>query len=338
VTLATQDEPGTPVPPRGSDPRDGAIRAAERATYASYGLGATERYVRVDAGCGRVDVRITEFGNDESQVPVVMLHGIGSATVLGASLVPHLRDRRVIALDWPGHGLSGACVLPATLGIRTHATTAITSLLDALGLEQVDLVGHSLGAQFALYAAHDLGSRIRRIVLLGAPGAAILGVKPVTVMKLLATPGLGRALLSAPMSLRAFHRNQDLTLGPGALDDAPPKLVEAAYLLAGRTANAASIASFFRALIKRGVVRQGVGLTLEELGRVHQPALLVWGDQDVFLVPSRAATSIVALRDMRLLRLPTAGHAPWLQADPLAGRAIAQHLSHPGGELRRGRE
>ena len=231
MTLAVQEQPTHPSPARVPDPRDGAIRAAERATYTYYGLETTERYVRVDAGCGHVEVRITEFaadpGADESQVPVVMLHGIGSATVLGASLVRHLRGRRVIAVDWPGHGLSGPCILPPTLGIRTHATTTIASLLDELGLDRVDLVGHSLGAQFTLYAAHDLGSRVRRIFLLGAPGAAILGVKPVTVMKLLATPGLGRALLSAPMSQRAFHRNQDLTLGPGALDDSPPKLVEA---------------------------------------------------------------------------------------------------------------
>ena len=330
MTLVTQDQSTSPIPARAGEPRDGAIRAAERAAYTYYGIEGTERRVRVDAGCGHVDVRVTEFGDDTSQVPVVMLHGIGSATVLGASLVRHLRDRRVIAVDWPGHGLSGPCVLPPTLGIRTHATTTIASLLDALGIEQADIVGHSLGAQFTLYAAHDLAARVRRIVLLGAPGAAILGVKPVTVMKVLATPGLGRALLSTPMSQRSFHRNQDLTLGPGALDDSPPKLVEAAYLLAGRVGNAASIASFFRALIRRGTVRHGVGLPLEELGRIAQPALFVWGDQDVFLTPARAATSIVALRDTRLLRLPTAGHAPWLQADRKVGSTVAEHLGRVG--------
>jgi pimeloyl-ACP methyl ester carboxylesterase len=306
--------------------RDGAIKVAERAAYAHYGLAPQERYVRADTGCGHVQVRLTEFDGDDTQVPVVLLHGVGSVTVLAASLVRQLEGRRVIAVDWPGHGLSGPCIIPPGLGIRTHATTTLTSLLDTLGLDQVDLVGHSLGAQFSLYAAHDLGSRVRRIVVLGAPGAAILGVKPVSIMKLLATPGLGRTLLSAPMSERTFYRNQDLTLGPGALDNAPQKLVESAYLLAGRRSNAASIASFFRALIRRGAVRQGVGLTLDELGRLRQPVLFVWGDQDVFLKPSQAASSIVSLHDIRLLRLPTAGHAPWLQAERRVGAAVVSHL------------
>jgi pimeloyl-ACP methyl ester carboxylesterase len=146
-------------------------------------------------------------------------------------------------------------------------------------------------------------------------------------MKLLATPGLGRAMLSAPMSYGTFHRNQDLTLGPGALDDAPPKLVETAFLLAGRRSNAASIASFFRALIRRGVVRQGVALPLEELGRLRQPALFAWGDLDVFLAPALAASSIISIRDVRLLRLPTSGHAPWLQANAEVGAAVAGHLA-----------
>jgi pimeloyl-ACP methyl ester carboxylesterase len=316
---------------RVTDPRDGAIRAAEKAAYAHYGLVPRERYVRTDTGCGHVEVRLTEFGTDETQPPIVLLHGIASITVLAASLVPSLGERRVIAVDWPGHGLSGPCVLPQGLGIRTHATTTLASLLDTLGLEQVDLVGHSMGAQFALYAAHDLGVRVRRVVLLGAPGAAITGVKPVSIMKLLATPGLGRAMLSVPMSYGTFHRNQDLTLGPGALDDAPPKLVEAAFLLAGRRSNAASIASFFRSLIRRGAVRQGVALPLEELGRLRQAALFAWGDLDVFLAPALAATSIVAIRDVRVLRLATAGHAPWLQANAEVGAAVATHLAlqHP---------
>jgi pimeloyl-ACP methyl ester carboxylesterase len=308
------------------DPGAARIRAAEGLVYDHHGMDPRERYHRVETGCGHAEVRVTELAPDAPGVPVVVLHGIGSATVLAAALLGHLRHRRVLAVDWPGHGLSGPCVLPPTLPIRTHAVTTLASLLDTLGLPEVDLVGHSLGAQFSLYAAHDLGPRVRRVVLLGAPGAAIAGVRPVPAMKLLAIPGLGRAALSMKMSERTFARTQDQVLGAGVFDDSPADLPAALYALAGRTTNAASIASFFRALIKGGGVRAGVALSHEELGRLRQPVLFVWGDQDVFLAPSAGAAAIVACRDVRLLRLPTAGHAPWLHALRVVGPAVADHL------------
>lgn len=79
-------------------------------------------------------------------------------------------------------------------------------------------------------------------------------------------------------------------------------------------------------LIRRGAVRPGLSLRTVELGRLKQPALVVWGDLDVFMTPLSASSAIVAIRDVRLLRLPTAGHAPWLGAEALVGPAIAEHL------------
>ena len=88
-----------------------------------------------------------------------------------------------------------------------------------------------------------------------------------------------------------------------------------------------SLASFFRALLRGRSVRTGVALIFDELGTLTQPALLVWGDQDVFLAPTGAASSITSIRDCHLLRLLDAGHAPWLQHDALVGAAVARHLS-----------
>jgi pimeloyl-ACP methyl ester carboxylesterase len=128
------------------------------------------------------------------------------------------------------------------------------------------------------------------------------------------------------MSEKAFERNNELTLGPGVMKDLPPDLVLAARLLGSRTVNATSIAAYFRALIKRSSVRSGVAVPIEELGRLRQPTLLAWGDEDVFLTPLAGARSVVAIRDAHLIRLPHAGHAPWLTSPGTVGRAIATHL------------
>lgn len=305
---------------------DSRIRAAEDATYDYYGLARVERRLVLESTAGDVDVRVSIFGDPTDRPPALLLHGIGSAHVLAAPLIRFLGGRQIVAMDWPGHGLSGPCVLDPQHDMRAHASGLVDALLDALDLKLVDLVGHSMGAQFSLYAGLDLGARVRRLVLLGAPGAGFAGIRPLTAMKVLAMPRVGPFLLSRPMSERAFDRFNDLALGPGALQRHTPELRTALRLLAMRTANATALASYFCAMVRRGSVRDGVALTTRELGRVSQPTFMAWGDEDVFLTPREAADSIVALRDSQLLRVKSAGHAPWLQAPGRVGPYVARHL------------
>lgn len=311
-----------------ASPLDAQIRDAEKAVFAAYGVVGDSETIPVDTDLGRFDVRLQHFGPRHPGVPpVLLLHGVGSMQALAAPLLPFLADRHVIAIDWPGHGLSERCVLPAGVGLRRYAVSVVAGLLRELGLNQVDLVGHSLGAQFSLYAALDLRAQVGRLALLGAPGAAFVDTKPAAMMKILALPGVGGRLLGRSMSSEQFVTlNERGILGPGAFRDAPPQLAEVGALLASRPGNAESVASYFRALIRGNAVRSGLAISLEELGRIDQPTLLLWGDDDVFNTPTRAAASIVAIRDAHHLRLPHAGHAPWLTHPDAAGSALADHL------------
>lgn len=311
---------------RHSEDLDRRIIAAEDAAYGFYDLDRKDHYLTVATSCGQTDVRVAVFGDAHDKPPILLLHGIGSAQVLAAPLIPYFGERQVFALDWPGHGLSGPCMLPPTQDMREHAGTVVESVLDALGVPVVDLVGHSMGAQFSLYAGMEHPDRVRRLALLGAPGAAFEGIRPLTAMKLLAVPKLGPLLLSRPMSERAFDKFNDLALGAGALG--PYREVRAALRLIGlRTDNASSLASFFCAMVKSGRVRDGVALSKRELGRITQATCLAWGDDDVFLRPLEAADSIVALRDSHSLRVRGAGHAPWLQSPELVGSDVGRHLN-----------
>lgn len=306
---------------------DTLVRDAERAAYRREGLRPRERTVRVSDGSVPLDVRVTELGEPGDLPPVLVLHGIGSATVMAAPLLPALEVRHVLALDWPGHGLSGDVRVDRARGIRTFAVEVVDSLLAALGVDVVDVVAHSMGAQFALYAALDLPGRVRRLVVLGAPGAGFAGVRPIPVMRALAVPGLGRILLSLPMDDRAFRRSIDASLGPGVVDTLSPELYAAAKLAGSRRANAAGIASYFRALLDaRGRVRPGVAIPPAELARLDVPVLLVWGSRDVFLLPLAARESICAVPDARVVDVD-AGHAPWLEHGEVVHEAVAQFLA-----------
>jgi 2-succinyl-6-hydroxy-2,4-cyclohexadiene-1-carboxylate synthase len=75
--------------------------------------------------------------------------------------------RRAIAPDMPGHGLAAA---------RPASFAACTGYVRALGGDRFALAGYSMGGRVALHAALALGSRLDRLVLIGAgPGIADVG-------------------------------------------------------------------------------------------------------------------------------------------------------------------
>ncbi|MGD0061960.1 MAG: alpha/beta fold hydrolase [Streptosporangiaceae bacterium] len=101
--------------------------------------------------------------------PVVLLHGSGPGVSAWANwqhTMPALaRSARVLALDLVGYG---ATERPQDVrySLRTW-TDHVWAFLDAVGVDQVAVVGNSLGGRIALRLAADDSSRLRR----GTPAA-----------------------------------------------------------------------------------------------------------------------------------------------------------------------
>ena len=107
-----------------------------------------------------------------SGAPVLLIHGSGPGVSAWANwrlVIPALaKDRRVIAPDMVGFGYTDR---PAGIryGMDTWVQQAL-DLLDALGLEQVDLVGNSFGGALAMALAIRAPQRVRRLMLMGSVG------------------------------------------------------------------------------------------------------------------------------------------------------------------------
>ncbi|MBK7723152.1 MAG: alpha/beta hydrolase [Austwickia sp.] len=312
---------------RSTEELDRQIREHELTAYHHYELEPVEDTLLVDTTVGERTVRFMEIGADNhDDIPLLVLHGVGSWSVLIVEMLPYLRNRRIILMDWPGHGLSGPCEIPGASWLRDFSVSVIAGILDEIGIPSVDVLGHSLGGMFSLYAANALPDRIRRVALVGAPGAALPGAKPIMPMIVMAMPVVGSRVLSAGVSEETFNRFNVEALGEGAGAHLPPGVVTTGRLMSTRPAYPTSVSSYFRALIRGKDLRSEHALTPAQLGALRQPVLICWGDKDSFGAPMATASSIVALRDHRLLRLPYAGHAPWLDEPELVGHALAEHL------------
>lgn len=145
----------------------GDLRAAESRLLEQFGLTAGERMLTVPAGApGTVTVRVLDTGGAGDEPPVLFLHGIASASAAAFPLMQELAGRRILALDWPGHGLSGECVLPSGADIREHVLAVLRGVLGELDLPVVDLAGRRPGfapsvASFFRCLATPLGVRAR---------------------------------------------------------------------------------------------------------------------------------------------------------------------------------
>lgn len=107
---------------------------------------------------------------------VVMVHGItGNLAVWHLRLVPALCDElRLHTYDLRGHGHSD---VPPTGYSPDDMAGDLLELLDALELERPALVGHSYGADIALYLAANHPERVSKVIAIESALPALEAVR-----------------------------------------------------------------------------------------------------------------------------------------------------------------
>jgi pimeloyl-ACP methyl ester carboxylesterase len=100
-----------------------------------------------------------------AQRTVVLIHGVLCDHSVWALQSRYLANHgwNVLAIDLPGHCRSAGAP-PATV---QEAAQFIQALLDAQGVQQAALVGHSFGSLIALQTAANMGERISHLAMVG---------------------------------------------------------------------------------------------------------------------------------------------------------------------------
>jgi pimeloyl-ACP methyl ester carboxylesterase len=111
--------------------------------------------------CSHGDVAWREAGEGAA---LLLLHGIGSGSASWAGQFDGLAAKlRLIAWDAPGYG--GSAALPQPLPLAQDYARALSEFVDRLGLGELVLVGHSLGAIIAAAWAAQPSTTLRSLVL-----------------------------------------------------------------------------------------------------------------------------------------------------------------------------
>ena len=104
---------------------------------------------------------------------LVMIHGLtGNLAVWHFKIIPALQDHfRILTYDLRGHGYSD---MPPIGYSATDMAEDLEGLMDALGIDRADIVGHSFGADTALYFAFHHPDRVRALVAIEAAMPAMI--------------------------------------------------------------------------------------------------------------------------------------------------------------------
>jgi 4,5:9,10-diseco-3-hydroxy-5,9,17-trioxoandrosta-1(10),2-diene-4-oate hydrolase len=248
--------------------------------------------------------------------PVVLVHGLTAHSFSWRFTVPALAPHfTVFAPDLLGIGFSDR-VPGLDCSMRASAQRMI-DLLDALRLREFDLVGTSHGGALATIMAAEMGTRIRRLVLVAPVNPwSRTGRKRIRVLSTAAGGWLFRKtfLRLTPLNnwvLARLYADPD-HIAPGTWEG---------------YAEALKIAGSADYLLR--VVRcwhRDLPSLEPFYEKIRAPTLLVWGDSDAAVQPSSAAHVQRAIQGSKLVMMPGVGHLPYEEAPEEFNRVLLEFL------------
>lgn len=242
----------------------------------------------IDVNGSRVFVATGGTAFDSVRPVVVLVHGAGmdhSVWALHDRALAHA-GKSVLSVDLPGHGRSDGEALTSIPDLADW----LVALLDAVGVEQAAVAGHSMGALAALAFAARHPARTRAIALLGAAAAM-----PVN-------DDLRNAAATKPASAAAMIVGWGFSAEAALGGSAAPGL----WLTGGATS--------LLARARPGVLAADLNACNDyvdgpaDAARVQCPALVIAGERDR-MSPAKAGRELAALLPHgRIEVLPGAGH------------------------------
>lgn len=237
-----------------------------------------------------------------SGFPVLMIHGSGPGVTAWANwrlAMPVLAERRrVIAPDMAGFGYTER--KPDAVYSMDNWVAHAVGLLDALGIEQTDLVGNSFGGALALALAIRHPKRVRKLVLMGAVGVPF----PIT-------PGLD-AVWGYEPSIDNMRRIMDVFAYNRAL--ITEELTELRYRASVRPGYQESFSAMFPAPRQQWV--DAMVSPDEAIRGITQPTLIVHGRDDQVIPLANSYRLLELIDNAQLHVFGRCGH--WTQIEHAA--------------------
>ncbi|VCU72325.1 2-hydroxymuconate semialdehyde hydrolase [Pigmentiphaga humi] len=250
--------------------------------------------------------------------PLLLVHGSGpgvSAWANWRGVIDELScHHRVIAPDMAGFGYTAFD--PGTSFDIDHWVGQVIGVLDALELEQVDLLGNSFGGGIALHVARRHPERVRRLVLMGAVSVSFPLTEGLDMVW-----GYTPSIDNMRRLMGVFAWDQSLTT---------ESLVRLRYEASIQRGMDKVYESLFPAPRQRWV--DMLAQPEEELARIDNPTLILHGRDDK-VIPLEASLRLLRiLKNADLTVFGNCGHWTQIEKRREFVHAVLEFLAAPAKE------
>lgn len=244
---------------------------------------------------------VRDQGNREGPV-LVLIHGSNASLHTWEPWVALLGAKyRIVTMDMPGHGLTGA--VPGDDYSRTGMVTFTHEVLQKLGLTHYAIGGNSMGGGVAAQYAEDYPREVTALILVdaaGLPRKMQPGEKIPLGFRIARMPVLNKIMLYvSPRSIfeegvrKVFVDQSKVT----------NEMIDRYYDLNLYDGNRRATGIRFR-------LPQNDETVAEKLGEIRALTLILWGDKDGLIPVENAAEFQKRISGAKVVIYPNVGHIP----------------------------
>jgi pimeloyl-ACP methyl ester carboxylesterase len=253
---------------------------------------------------------------DGPAAPLLLVHGFtGSKEDFDPVLEPLSVDRRVVAVDLPGHGDSEGADDPGAHSLSAQAAWVL-EVADALDLGEFHLLGHSLGGLIAQRVAVVASQRLHSLILMDTGLGALREAATEWVVPI-AVAARDHGMEAAWEQSRRIDAARGVD--PRSGDPERDAFVRRRFL----ALNPAAVVGEARTLI--GAVPAGAFLR-----GIDIPVLVVHGEDDEAWLPNEQHLLAETVRGAERAVISDAGHTPQLENTAAWLKAVGGFLAATG--------
>jgi 4,5:9,10-diseco-3-hydroxy-5,9,17-trioxoandrosta-1(10),2-diene-4-oate hydrolase len=265
---------------------------------------------------GEVKTRFWNFG-DRGPV-VILLHGLGASAEVWLHNVELLaKNHRIFIPDLAGFGRSER---PPPSFSPLDYVSFLDDFMDALHIERASLVGQSLGGAIALKYALQFPHKVEKLVLADCGG---FGQEVIWTLKLMSLPWIGE-IVSYPTRAGVTLFFKLAVRNPAVITK---EFIDHYYNLFTQPGFQAFLLKIVRMLVDyRGAKHEILAPVMENLHRIKQPTLIIWGENDRVFPLKHASFGKERMPNAQLHIMKMCGHIPNLERPEEFNNVVIEFL------------